>query len=147
MRSEERIVAAAREWIGTPYRHQASVQGIGTDCLGLVRGIWRALLGDEPEIVPAYTPHWGEARNEDLLIAKADQWLRAQRPDVHVEGGVILFRMRSQGPAKHMAIAARRNGSPTFIHAYTGHCVVETELTPPWQRKIVARYAFPIGEE
>ena len=35
------IVAEARAWIGTPYRHQASLKGIGCDCLGLLRGIWR----------------------------------------------------------------------------------------------------------
>jgi hypothetical protein len=33
------IVAAARGWLGTPYRHQASVKGEGADCLGLVRGV------------------------------------------------------------------------------------------------------------
>ena len=37
------IVAEARAWIGTRYRHQASVKGVGCDCLGLVRGVWRAL--------------------------------------------------------------------------------------------------------
>ena len=26
-----RIVAAARGWLGTPYRHQASVKGVGCD--------------------------------------------------------------------------------------------------------------------
>ena len=44
------IVAEARSWIGTPYRHQTSVKGIGCDCLGLVRGVWRACLGREPEL-------------------------------------------------------------------------------------------------
>ena len=49
------IVQAARGWIGTPYVHQASVKGGGTDCLGLVRGIWREFFGAEPEVMPAYT--------------------------------------------------------------------------------------------
>ena len=35
------IVAAARRWLGTPYHHQATRQGVGADCLGLVRGVWR----------------------------------------------------------------------------------------------------------
>lgn len=42
------LVAEARSWIGTSYRHQASVKGVGCDCLGLVRGVWRACLGEEP---------------------------------------------------------------------------------------------------
>jgi NlpC/P60 family putative phage cell wall peptidase len=36
------IVVATRDWIGTPYQHQASLKGVGCDCLGLVRGVWRA---------------------------------------------------------------------------------------------------------
>ena len=46
------IVREARTWLGTPYLHQASVRGAGCDCLGLVRGVWRALYGREPEAVP-----------------------------------------------------------------------------------------------
>ncbi len=49
------VVAAARNWLGTPYRHQASVKGVGADCLGLVRGVWREVAGEEPETVPAYS--------------------------------------------------------------------------------------------
>jgi len=40
---------------GTPYVHQASARGAGTDCLGLLRGEWREVLGREPEHVPAYS--------------------------------------------------------------------------------------------
>src|SRR3569833_631271 len=35
------IVTEARSWIGTRYRHQGSMKGVGCDCLGLVRGVWR----------------------------------------------------------------------------------------------------------
>ena len=48
----ELVVKAARAWLGTPYRHQASTLGAGCDCLGLLRGVWRALYGDEPVAVP-----------------------------------------------------------------------------------------------
>ena len=47
----EAVVERARAWIGTPYRHQASCRGAGTDCLGLLRGLWREMLGPEPEAV------------------------------------------------------------------------------------------------
>jgi NlpC/P60 family putative phage cell wall peptidase len=45
----ERVLALAGGWIGTPYRHQASLKGVGCDCLGLIRGIWRGVYGHEPE--------------------------------------------------------------------------------------------------
>lgn len=53
--AREEIVAEARRWIGTPYRHQASLCGVGCDCLGLLRGVWRALIGPEPERIGAYS--------------------------------------------------------------------------------------------
>ena len=59
--TRSRIVALARAWLGTPYHHQASVRGVGADCVGLVRGIWRELYGSEAEALPAYTRDWAEA--------------------------------------------------------------------------------------
>ena len=50
------IVRAAGDWLGTPYRHQASVRGVGCDCLGLIRGVWRECIGPEPEPVPQPQP-------------------------------------------------------------------------------------------
>ncbi len=43
------VVVEALSWVGTPYRHQAAQKGVGCDCLGLVRGVWRALYGSELE--------------------------------------------------------------------------------------------------
>jgi NlpC/P60 family putative phage cell wall peptidase len=34
---------------------------VGCDCLGLIRGVWREIYGDEPEAIPAYSPDWAEA--------------------------------------------------------------------------------------
>ena len=65
------IIAEARAWIGTPYRHQASLKGVGCDCLGLVRGVWRALHGGEPERTPAYAPDWAEASGVEALAQAA----------------------------------------------------------------------------
>jgi NlpC/P60 family putative phage cell wall peptidase len=56
----DRIVAAARRWLGTPYHDQASVIGVGCDCLGLVRGVWRELVGPELFPIPPYSRDWGE---------------------------------------------------------------------------------------
>jgi NlpC/P60 family putative phage cell wall peptidase len=58
-------------------------------------------------------------------------------------GDVLLFRMRAQGVAKHLGVAGRIGAQATFIHAYSGHGVVESPLTPPWRRRIVARFEFP----
>lgn len=39
MPNSEAIVAAAREWVGTPYRHQQRVKDWGVDCAGLILGV------------------------------------------------------------------------------------------------------------
>ncbi len=140
----EEVVARARAWIGTPYRHQASCRGAGTDCLGLLRGLWREILGGEPQDVPAYTPDWSEpSRSEDLLLA-AERHLRRVPRDVAGAGDVALMRMADGAVAKHVGVLARSaQGRETLIHAYSGHGVVESPLTPAWSRRIVAVFRFP----
>lgn len=137
------VVAEARRWIGTPYQHQCSMQGAGCDCLGLVRGIWRAVIGPEPEEMPAYTQDWAEPSGQEVLFAAALRWLQPQ-PGA-AAGDVLLFRMRDGSIAKHLGIAAETGASASFIHAYTGHGVIESPLSGPWARRIVARFTFPEG--
>ena len=141
------VVAEARLWLGTPYLHQCATRGAGTDCLGLLRGIWRALYGAEPEDVPDYTKDWSEASGIERLHAAAGRHLIARPLASPSVGDVILFRMREGAVAKHLGIQARVGAQPSFIHAYTGHGVVESPLSAPWQRRIVARFAFPEGAE
>lgn len=141
--SGQQVVAEARRWIGTPYQHQCSVQGAGCDCLGLVRGIWRAVIGAEPEAMPAYTQDWAEPSGQEVLLAAALRWLQPQ--PAAAAGDVLLFRMRDGSIAKHLGIAAETGASASFIHAYTGHGVIESPLSGPWARRIVARFAFPEG--
>jgi NlpC/P60 family putative phage cell wall peptidase len=139
------VVAEARRWIGTPYLHQASLQGVGTDCLGLLRGVWRSILGHEPQAVPAYTMDWSEACGAEEMLAAACRWL-VEKPVTEAEvGDVIVFRMRPGFVAKHVGIVSSIGPEPRFIHAYTGHGVVENALTTPWARRIAGRFAFPTG--
>lgn len=136
-------VAEARRWIGTPYVHQASSPGAGCDCLGLLRGVWRTLHGDEPEAVPAYSPDWSEATRDERLWRGALRHLEARGVGDAAVGDVMLFRMRAGGVAKHLGIQAQVGPGATFIHAYTGHGVVESPFSGPWARRLVARFAFP----
>lgn len=137
------VVLAARGWLGTPYVHQASCRGAGCDCLGLLRGVWREVLGAEPEAVPAYTEDWSEASHDERLWRAAERHLLGKPLSAAAPGDVLLFRMRDHGVAKHLGLQARVGPTPSFIHAYGGHGVVENALTPPWARRIVARFAFP----
>lgn len=133
------IVAEARSWIGTPYRHQASLRGVGCDCLGLLRGVWRNVMGAEPELPPPYSPDWAEA-GADTLVAAARRHLIEIDVAVFEAGDVLLFRWRDNLPAKHCAIATLRD---TMIHAHDGACVAEVTFAPWWQRHLVHAFRFP----
>ncbi|MBM9595202.1 NlpC/P60 family protein [Roseitranquillus sediminis] len=147
MSSRDAIVAAAKGWVGTPYRHQASTKGAGADCLGLLRGVWRELYGGEPEPVPAYTPDWAEPQREERLWSAARRHLIEKGTGDALPGDVLLFRMRDGSVAKHLGILLAVSGGSTFVHAYSGHGVIESFLTDPWRRRIVACFAFPTGDD
>ncbi|WP_371227068.1 peptidase [Roseovarius sp. 2305UL8-3] len=139
----DKVVAAARGWIGTPYLHQASCKGAGTDCLGLLRGVWREVLGDEPEAVPAYSMDWSEAAHDERLWRAAATHLQVKPLNDEAPGDVLLFRMRDGMVAKHLGIAAKIGAEASFVHAYSGHAVLESPLSQPWRRRIAARFQFP----
>lgn len=138
--SKPEIIEAAREWIGTPYRHQASCRGAGCDCLGLVRGVWRDLYGAEPETPPPYSPDWGEAGAAEHMLDAAARHMIPIALDRAQGGDAIVFRMRGGRIAKHMAILS---SDTTMIHAQSGDQVREVALTPYWRRRIVGAFAFP----
>lgn len=140
MIARQAILDEARDWIGTPYQHQASVKGAGADCLGLVRGVWRALYGEEPEPTPAYTPDWAErAGAETLLYAARRHLLEIPLRDA-APGDVLLFRMDSRAPIKHAAILDEEQ---RIVHAYWGRAVVRSRFAGWWQARSAAAFSFP----
>lgn len=134
------VVRAARGWIGTPYHHQASVRGIGTDCLGLVRGVWRELYGQDAETPPPYSRDWAEAGGRETMLEAATRHLVALRPNSAQAGDVIVFRIRREAVAKHAAIVT---SSKMMIHAMEGGPVCEVALSAWWRRRIAGAFAFP----
>ena len=134
------VVAEARRWIGTPYVDQQTVRGAGCDCLGLVRGVWRAVVGPEPTEVPPYTRDWGETGPVEVMMAGAVDWMvQVPLPEAGA-GAVVLFRMRSGAIAKHCGILT---GDGTMVHARERLGVIEEPYTETWQRRAVAAFQFP----
>ena len=138
--TRDEIVDAARLWLGTPYHHQASLRGVGCDCLGLVRGIWRDLCGDEPETPPPYSPSWAESLRQETLALAAERHLRPLALTEARPGDVLLFRWREHLPAKHCAILADPD---RLIHAHDGAAVAEVAFTPWWRRHLSHAFSFP----
>jgi NlpC/P60 family putative phage cell wall peptidase len=134
------IDTIARTWLGTPYHHQASAKGVGCDCIGLVRGIWRDLYGTDPEALPAYTRDWAEAHGRETLLEAARRHLIEIAPAEAQPGDILVFRWRRHTPAKHCAILS----APTsMIHALEGAPVSEVSLSPWWRRHLAGVFMFP----
>jgi NlpC/P60 family putative phage cell wall peptidase len=134
------IVAEARSWIGTPYRHQASLKGVGCDCLGLVRGVWRAVLGAEPEPAPPYAPDWAEAGKRETLAEAGRRHFVEVDLVQFAPGDVLLFRWRAGLVAKHAAIVTAPD---LMVHAHDGAAVAEVALARWWRRRIAYAFRFP----
>lgn len=154
--TREQIVAEARAWIGTPYHHQASLKGVGADCLGLVRGVWCQVTGDTHEDPPPYTQDWAEATGKELMRDAARRYLDEvditgmQKPailSVLYPGDVVLFRMLERGPAKHCGFVAKDGGVLTLIHAWNqqsfkGSKVEEVAFDAGWVNRIAYAFRF-----
>jgi NlpC/P60 family putative phage cell wall peptidase len=134
------IVEAARLWLGTPYHHQASLRGVGCDCLGLVRGVWRDLYGPEPEAPPPYSQSWAESLGDETLAAAALRHLEPAGLGAQQPGDVLLFRWRSHLPAKHCAILSAPD---RIVHAHDGAQVSEVAFSPWWRRHLSHAFSFP----
>ena len=136
----DRVIAAARSWLGTPYHDQASLQGVGCDCLGLVRGVWREVVGAEPFPIPPYSRDWGETGPNEILAEGA----RRMMPEIACSeagpGALVLFRMKPRAIAKHAGILT---GPGAFLHAYERLGVIEEPLTASWARKLAFAFLFP----
>ena len=139
------VVSVARGWLGTPYHDQASLRGVGCDCLGLARGVWREVVGAESFPIPPYSRDWGETGPHEVLAEGA----RRMMPETALvdagPGTLVLFRMgrstaSTRAIAKHVGILT---GPDSFIHSYERLGVIEEVLTPIWRRRIAFAFLFP----
>lgn len=126
------ILAEARTWIGTPYRHQSRFKGIGCDCLGLVIGVYVNVYGLLPRKPPPYTGSWAEETGQELMLeASREHLIELQSVKEAQPGDVLLFRMFPKRPIKHAAILSTIDPDVDnwkIIHAYSEHSVMETSM-------------------
>ncbi|RLA04762.1 MAG: hypothetical protein DRQ45_00095 [Gammaproteobacteria bacterium] len=133
--STDDFVNEAREWLGTPFHHQASVKKIGCDCAGLVKGVAKNL---SYEVSKVYTDYGVEPANGELervlaslLVKKSDNSLS--------KGDIILFRFLQE--PQHLGIYC---GDGILVHSYsTEGGVVEHCIDEKWKKRIVSVYELP----
>ena len=136
----ELIVNTARSWVGTPYHHQASLKGVGVDCIGLVRGVYRELYGVEPPELLNYSADWGDSNGNEEIVLAAYRYLEPVPLDALQPGDVILVRWAKHRVAKHCMILTHDGRA---VHAYNRAPVTEIHLSDWWRQRIVYAFRFP----
>lgn len=121
------VVATARCWLGTPYHDQASLRGVRCDCLGLARGVWREVVGDEPSPIPPYS------RIGAKLLRDCDGARHMMREVTPSEAGPGA-RTVSNGPARHRQTRRDPHRASPLISRYGAAGVVGGSPTS-WQRR------------
>lgn len=145
------IVAAARAWVGTPFKHQGRTRGKSVDCWNLIRAV-----GEELGLLNIsrqdFRPFEGYKRvpGDGLLKKALDQFLErindAALPEPPLEpeyGDVVLICRRHKEDPKHCGIVGEHNGRLTLIHAASNYGgVVEHGLSDWWAEHIVGIYRY-----
>ena len=129
------LVQAARQCLGTPFRHQGRIAGVGLDCAGVAIHVARQCgLGVIDVEGYSRTPSGGQL--EAALDAQPGLQRVAALAD-RQPGDLLLMRFDSD--PQHLAIDA----GATIIHAYehVGQCC-EHRLSSLWAARIVRVYRF-----
>lgn len=139
--TRDQVVAAARAFIGTPWKHQGRRRGVGVDCIGLIGGVASALaLPGADEWATDQSLHcYGRTPVAAMLLDACDRFLRRVRL-ADVQPADVLVMGFQNGP-QHFAIVSRL--APTYIvHAYAQRrAVIETQAALPGAQ-ILRAYAF-----
>lgn len=132
------LIAEARSWVGTPWRHQAAIKGVGADCVGFVRGAAEPFVGKVP-IAADYTTTWQLYRAEPRMYREFAARCEEMPLDRIKPGDILLFGF-GKGPAHHCGYFAPDD---RIIHCYReAGAVVEQDLTDWWRTKL--RHAFRV---
>ena len=137
------IVAEARTWLGTPFSHQASLRGVGTDCVGLVFGVARSLGLPDAARFAASARYTGYSRQPDgrTLVSGCAEFLDPI-PLNTVQPGDILLLHFGHDPM-HLSLVTETDPL-RVIHALgvTTHNVAEHRIDATWHARIARAYRF-----
>lgn len=123
------IVAEAREWLGTPFHHQARTKHAGVDCIGLIVALAQK-FGFAHTDIAAY-PH--QPIHGIFINAINAQTHTIPLADVQI-GDMLLFRFEAE--PQHIALVTNINPL-TMTHAYAqARCCVEHAVDSTWQARL-----------
>lgn len=136
MARANKIVLKAREYLGTPFRHQGRLKGVGVDCAGLVVCVAHELKLSDFDF-RAYGPMPNASKLQMILNEQMD---KIDYSDATV-GDVYLMKFDKE--PQHLAIITDIG----LIHSYAdAGSVVEHRIDDYWRSRIVGAYRFKKGK-
>lgn len=135
------VTAAAMTALGTPFRHQGRVSGLGMDCAGLYVHVCQQ-LGLPHQDAQGYPRNPYDGQLEAQLDAQP--CLHRIPLDEMAEGDLLCLRI-SRAP-QHIALhAGEIDGHPYIIHASEEHGgVVHHRLDSLWHARVVRAYRLEL---
>ena len=137
------IIAEARQWVDTPFQHQAIVKNIGVDCVGLIAGVGintGATYATKDDLRKVW--NYGRLPNPKRMEFLLDKYLI--RVDGNPKIGDIAWIEWRDGMPMHLAILSEYKSRETIIHAYAdSKKVVEHSLTKLWRDRIASYWRYP----
>ncbi len=140
IKTRKNIILVSRTWLGTRYKHQGRLKGIGADCVGFVGGVMQEL---------GY-----EIKDNYNYTKQPDGLLFQQKMSEHFdfidfkdlkEADVLSFAFNSN--PQHIAIVTQVNPIYIIHSVITSKKVVEHILDNDWKNRISGCYRFKELEE
>lgn len=140
MTTRQNVLAVARTWVGTPYRHQGRHKHVGADCVGFLAGVaiesglYPDTLWDSPEIRPFIG--YGREPSAQLLRQALELFLDPI-PLADVQPADVYL-MRFNVEPQHVALVASET---TILHSFAiARKVSEHTLDETWRARICGAY-------
>lgn len=131
--ARERVVAAARNWLGTPFHHQGRLKGVGVDCAGVVVGVAKELDLSAFDIT-GYGHRPNSREMEQLCYSEMSCVVQSQMQP----GNVLLLEVDNQ--PQHLAFVTDIG----MLHSYAPlRCVVEHRIDEEWKSRILGVFELP----
>lgn len=134
------VCREAESWVGTPFRHQGRMKGVGVDCAGLVIEVAKVFW-------PCVRDYRAYTRQPCpvLFLRLLDEAL-IQLPAVGaaLPADVLVFAFDGATP-RHLGILLPDS---RIVHAYerAGRCVAH-RMADVWRARCVRAYRFPFLED
>lgn len=147
--TRQQIVDAAREYIGTPWKHQACAKGVGIDCVNLLAAVaYDCGLGDARPLARSEQYRaYGREPLPETLFEGCDEYLERIKVADAGLGDILLFRVQNGVYPQHFGIISRvtTEGKPEYIiHATSAapRRVTEQRIDHPTRMRIARAYRY-----